>query len=44
MSTPAESAVRADERTAAIAETVAQIRKIEHELGIKPYSLHQIKQ
>jgi len=34
----------AAKRTAAIAETVAQIRDIEREFGIKPYTLHQIKQ
>ena len=34
----------ATKRAAAIAETVAKIRQIEHEQGINPYALHQIKQ
>ena len=40
MSTAAE---RVTERATLIAETVAQIRAIERELGITPYALHQIK-
>ena len=44
MNALANASERAVERAAAIADTVAQIRRIETEQGVNPYALHQVKQ